>query len=83
LLQEILPENALHVQIGGMEILEVIPADRHDAAPKCLQNGAVSTGRCNTGLKFTCGSFKAQSFPRALIEAQRYFVEIGENCYVA
>jgi hypothetical protein len=44
---------------------------------------AVSTGRCNTGLKFTCGSFNAQSFPRALIEAQRYVVEIGENNYVA
>jgi hypothetical protein len=44
---------------------------------------AVSTGRCNTGLKFTCGSFNAQSFPRALIEAQRYFVEIDENSYVA
>ncbi len=44
---------------------------------------AVSTGRCNTGLKFTCGSFNAQSFPRALIEAQRYFLEIDENSYVA
>jgi hypothetical protein len=43
----------------------------------------VSTDRCNTGLKFTCGSFKPQSFPRALIEAQRYFVEVGENGYLA
>ena len=34
-------------------------------------------GRCNTGLEFTCRSFKAQSFSRALIEAQGYLVEIG------
>jgi hypothetical protein len=25
----------------------------------CLENGAVSMGRCNTGLEFTSGSFKA------------------------
>jgi hypothetical protein len=34
-------------------------------------------GRCNTGLEFTCRSFKAQSFSRALIEAQGYLVEVG------
>jgi hypothetical protein len=33
--------------------------------------------RCNTGLEFTCGSFKAQSFSWALIEAQGYLVEVG------
>ena len=38
---------------------------------------AVSTGRCNTGLEFTRRGFKAQSFSRALIQAQRYFVEFG------
>jgi hypothetical protein len=38
---------------------------------------AGSTGRCNTGLKFTRRSFKAQGLSRALIEAQSYFVEIG------
>jgi hypothetical protein len=40
------------------------------------QNGAVSTGRCNTGLEFTSRSVKAQGFPWALIEAQGYFVEV-------
>jgi hypothetical protein len=30
---------------------------------------ASSVGRRNTCLQFTGGSFKAQSFPRALIEA--------------
>ena len=34
-------------------------------------------GRCNTGLKFTCRSFKAESFSWALVEAQGYLVEIG------
>jgi len=34
-------------------------------------------GRCNTGLEFTSGSFKAQSFSGALIEAQGYLVEVG------
>jgi eukaryotic-like serine/threonine-protein kinase len=38
---------------------------------------AVSMGRCNTGLEFTCRSFKTQSFSRALIEAQGYLVEVG------
>ena len=38
---------------------------------------AGSTGRCNTGLEFTGRSFKAQGFSRALIQAQRYFVEFG------
>jgi hypothetical protein len=38
---------------------------------------AVSMGRCKTGLEFTCRSFKAQSFSRALIEAQGYLVEVG------
>jgi hypothetical protein len=46
------------------------------------KTGGLTTGRCNTGLKFTCGRFKAQSFPRALIETQSYFVNIGENGYV-
>jgi iron complex outermembrane recepter protein len=32
------------------------------------QSLAVSMGRCNTGLKFTSGSLKAQSFSRALIQ---------------
>jgi hypothetical protein len=39
--------------------------------------GAVSTGRCNTGLEFTSRSFKVQSLSRALIEAQGYLVEVG------
>ena len=34
-------------------------------------------GRCNTGLEFTSGSFKAQSFSWALIQLQSYFVEIS------
>ena len=38
---------------------------------------AVSTGRCNTGMEFTSWSFKAQSFPRALIELQGCLVEVG------
>jgi hypothetical protein len=42
--------------------------------PKML---AVSMGRCNTGLKFSCRSFKAQGFPWALIEAEGYFVWVG------
>ncbi len=42
-----------------------------------LKRWAGSTGRCNTRLKFTCRSLKAQSFSRALIEAQSYLVEIG------
>jgi hypothetical protein len=42
-----------------------------------LQSLALSMGRCNTGLQFTSWSFKAQSFPWALIELQRYFVEVG------
>lgn len=37
---------------------------------------ALSTGRCNTGEQFTRGSFNAQDLPPALIQAQRYFVEI-------
>jgi hypothetical protein len=42
--------------------------------PKIL---AVSMVRCNTGLEFTCGSFKVRSFSWALIEAQGYPVEVG------
>jgi hypothetical protein len=39
---------------------------------------AVSMGQCNnTGLKFTSGGFKAQSFSRALIQLQGNFVEIS------
>ncbi len=38
---------------------------------------AVSTVRRNTGSEFTRRSLKAQGFPRALIEAQGYFVEFG------
>jgi hypothetical protein len=38
---------------------------------------AGSTGRCNTGLKFTRRRFKAQGLSRALIEAQGDLVEIG------
>ena len=34
-------------------------------------------GRCNTGLEFTSGSFKAQNFSWALIQLQSYFVEIS------
>jgi hypothetical protein len=33
---------------------------------KFLENLAGSTDRCNTGLKFTRRSFKAQGFPRGL-----------------
>jgi len=39
--------------------------------------GAVSTGRRNIGLKFTSWSFKAQSFPWALVELQSHLVEVG------
>jgi hypothetical protein len=39
-------------------------------------NGAVSTDRCNTCLEFTSWSFKVQSFARALIESQSYFIEV-------
>src|SRR5271156_6500637 len=39
-------------------------------ANKFPKSRAVSTGGCNTGLKFTRRSFKAQSFAWALIEAQ-------------
>jgi hypothetical protein len=42
-----------------------------------LKSWAVSTGRRNTGLKFTRGSFKAQSFAWALIEAQGDFIQVG------
>jgi hypothetical protein len=38
---------------------------------------AVSTGRCNAGLKFTSWSIEAQSLPWTLIEAQGYLVEVG------
>jgi hypothetical protein len=41
------------------------------------QWGAVSTGRCNAGLKFTSWSIEAQSLPWTLIEAQGYLVEVG------
>jgi hypothetical protein len=51
----------------------VIPAMRRfglqqPSLVKCLQSLAVSMGRCNTGLKFTSGGLKAQSFSRALIQ---------------
>ena len=42
-----------------------------------LKTPAVSTGLRTTGLKFTSWSFKAQSFSWALIELQRYLIEIG------
>jgi hypothetical protein len=44
---------------------------------KSLESRAISTGGCNAGLKFTRGSFKAQSLAWALIEAQGYVVEVG------
>ena len=53
--------------------IEVVGEARASEFP----NGcAGSTGRCNTGLKFTRRSFKAQSFARALIESQGYLVEV-------
>jgi hypothetical protein len=55
------PENGVAGSLGSL-----LPESR-----------AVSTGRCNAGLEFTSCSFKAQSFPWALIELQRYFVEVG------
>ena len=42
-----------------------------------LKTPAGSTGRCNTSLQFICWRLKAQSFSRALIEAQRDLVEMG------
>ena len=48
-----------------------------EVIPKCLQSHAGSEGRRNTGLEFTGRGFKAQSFSRALIQTQRYFVEFG------
>jgi len=44
---------------------------------KLPNNRAVSTGRCNTGLKFTRRSLKAQGLSRALIETQGDLVEMG------
>ena len=55
----------LQILIGGKE------------KPTSREVGAVSTGRCNTGLEFTRWSFEVQSFSWALIEAQGYFVEVG------
>jgi hypothetical protein len=52
-------------------------AKNPNLASNCTQNGAGSTGRCNTGLQFTRGRFKAQGLSRALIEPQSYLVEIG------
>ena len=49
----------------------------HDFLTDLPESGAVSTGRCNTCVKFTSRSFKAQSLSRSLIEAQGYLVEIG------
>ena|ERR1035437_2514147 len=43
------------------------PAFASPKKAKFPKYGAVSTGRCNTGLEFTRGSLKAQSFSRALI----------------
>ena len=42
-----------------------------------LKNGAVSTGRRNTGMEFTSRGIKVQSFPRALIELPCHLVEVG------
>jgi len=42
-----------------------------------LDRVAVSTGRCNTGLKFTRRRLKAQGLSRALIETQRDLIEMG------
>ncbi|MBB5061561.1 hypothetical protein HDF16_006297, partial [Granulicella aggregans] len=44
---------------------------------KFAQNGAVSTGRCNTGMEFTSGSIEVQSFPGTLIELPSHFIEVG------
>ena len=41
------------------------------------QNGAGSTGRCNTSLKFTCRSLKTQGLSGSLIQTQRDLVEMG------
>jgi hypothetical protein len=48
-----------------------------EAIPMCLKCPAGSAGQCNTRLQFTRRGFKAQGLSRALIEAQRYLVEIG------
>ena len=42
-----------------------------------IKSLAGSTGRCNTGLKFTRRSLKTQGLSRALIETQRDLVEMG------
>ena len=41
------------------------------AKTEFLENGAVSMDRCNTGLEFTSGGFKAQSCSRALIQPSK------------
>src|SRR5260370_42624740 len=61
--------------VGKAEV--TLPTRRPELGVLVLENGAGSTGRCNTILKFTCRSLKAQSLSRALIEAQSYLVEIG------
>ena len=48
---------------------------RSQAHIELPENGAVSTGRRNTGLKFTGPGLKAQGFSRSLVQAHRYFVE--------
>jgi len=57
--------------------LEVMQPWCRGVSAEFLENGAVSTGRCNTGLQFTRRSIKAQGFSRALIEAQSDLVEPG------
>ena len=63
-----------------LRLLSVVDAASDvDRAPiaKFPKTPAGSTGRCNTGLKFTRRSLKAQGLSRALIETQGDLVEMG------
>src|ERR1035437_9542754 len=61
---------------GGPYIRQVQRASEFGGSD-LLKTPAGSTGRCNTGLKFTRRGFKAQGLSRALIQAQSYLVEMG------
>ena len=57
--------ESLLTEIHEATFAEALP--RQDQDPNLPKPVAVSTGRCNTGLKFTRRGFKAQGLARALI----------------
>ena len=72
------PPIAYSAVSGGIPaVLSVARGLTEQWSLKLPKNGAVSTGRCNTGLKFTRRRLKAQGLSRALIETQRDLVEMG------